>query len=70
MSRSHTDTPHAEHSSVRVKSLPDTQHAQQTDSHRPDGIRTCNPCKRVAVDPGLRSRGYWEQPVGGYLSRK
>jgi hypothetical protein len=34
--------------------LPDnTQHSQETDIHAPGGIRTHNPSKRTAEDPGV-----------------
>jgi hypothetical protein len=38
-------------------------HKRQT-SMPPTGIRTCNPSKRVASDPHLRSRGHRDQPQG------
>ena len=42
--------------------LPDnTQHSQQTNIHAPCGIRTRNPSKRAAADPGLRPRGHWDR---------
>ena len=37
-----------------------TQHPQETDTHAPGGIRTCNPSKRTAADPRLRPFGRWD----------
>ena len=36
-----------------------TQHSQQTDIQVPGGIRTHNPSKQAATNPGLRLRGHW-----------
>jgi hypothetical protein len=48
--------------SLTYRPLPDnTQHSQETDIHAPGGIRTCNPSKRAAADPHLRSRSHWDR---------
>ena len=39
-----------------------THHSQETGVHVPSGIRVHNPRKRAAADPGLRPRGYRDQP--------
>jgi len=38
-----------------------TLHAQETDTHAPSGIQTCNPSKRVDADPCLRLRGHLDR---------
>ena len=62
----HTQTHHTRYdSSGRVigktqRLLPNnTQPSQEPDIHAPSGIRTPNPSKRAAADPGLRPRGHW-----------
>jgi hypothetical protein len=40
-----------------------TQYSQGIYIHDPGGIQTRNPSKRVAADPRLRPRGYWDGPL-------
>jgi len=49
--------------------LPDnTQHAQQTDTHVPGGIRKHNLSKQAAADLCLRPRGHWDRHTEYYWS--
>jgi hypothetical protein len=42
--------------------LPDnTQHPHETNTHASGVIRICNPIKRAAAHPCLRSRGHWDR---------
>jgi hypothetical protein len=62
-SRSHSDTPHAI-GLLCTSDRPDadnTQHSQEADINAPSRIRTRNPSKWMAADPGLRQRGHWDR---------
>jgi hypothetical protein len=55
-------------SARRKTPLPDnTQHSQPTDIRAPGRIRTHNPSKRAAADPGLRQRGHRDLHLGGLV---
>ena len=53
------------------RSLPDTiQRSQKKDIHVPSAIRTRNPGKRAAADPGIRRCGHRDRPALWLFSGK